>query len=368
MTTSCLELHILQTYPSSRLNRGEDGSAKSIYFGGSPRLRISSQAQKRAERHHPHLRFGTPQGVRTKQPQDVILQVLTETNADLVKLEQTPHVIRTALSALYGEYDDKNRLKTPVFLGDDELHRIAALLAVHLGRVTSIQDDRERTAAALLLLRDLRSGTASPDLALYGRFVASQDGWDIEAATSYTHAISTHRANNVTDFFTAVDDLTGDSLHLGQMDISAPTMYRTAVLDISQLQRNLPGGDVQTVIRMWATRAVSSTPNGGRHGTFASTQPEYVLLVVRRGGQPLTYAPAFEQAVYRDQHRSIAQVSAERLEDYARRLPLLYGQNGQVSAQRVTLLTLPVPEHDSIETASSLTAALDVALKELQRE
>lgn len=45
-----IELHILQSFPVSCLNRDDLGSPKSAIFGGTKRARISSQCLKRAQR------------------------------------------------------------------------------------------------------------------------------------------------------------------------------------------------------------------------------------------------------------------------------------------------------------------------------
>ena len=45
-----LELHLLQSFPVSNLNRDDLGQPKSATFGGVPRARISSQSLKRAAR------------------------------------------------------------------------------------------------------------------------------------------------------------------------------------------------------------------------------------------------------------------------------------------------------------------------------
>ncbi len=50
---SSIELHIIQNFPPSNLNRDDIGQPKSTDFGGVRRARISSQCQKRAIRLHP---------------------------------------------------------------------------------------------------------------------------------------------------------------------------------------------------------------------------------------------------------------------------------------------------------------------------
>ena len=58
-----IELHILQSFPVSCLNRDDVGAPKSATFGGVPRARLSSQCLKRAIREYaqdnlPEARFG----------------------------------------------------------------------------------------------------------------------------------------------------------------------------------------------------------------------------------------------------------------------------------------------------------------------
>ena len=48
-----IELHILQNFAPSNLNRDDTGNPKDTEFGGVRRARVSSQAVKRAIRLHP---------------------------------------------------------------------------------------------------------------------------------------------------------------------------------------------------------------------------------------------------------------------------------------------------------------------------
>ena len=67
-----LELHIIQNFAPSNLNRDDVGSPKECTFGGVRRARISSQALKRAMRKHKSFQEAVKQagggiGVRTRQ-------------------------------------------------------------------------------------------------------------------------------------------------------------------------------------------------------------------------------------------------------------------------------------------------------------
>ena len=64
-----IELHILQSFPVSCLNRDDVGAPKSAVFGGVTRARLSSQCLKRASRtfardEYPEARFN---GVRSRR-------------------------------------------------------------------------------------------------------------------------------------------------------------------------------------------------------------------------------------------------------------------------------------------------------------
>ena len=49
-TPSLIELHVIQNFPPSNLNRDDTGSPKDCEFGGYRRARVSSQSLKRAAR------------------------------------------------------------------------------------------------------------------------------------------------------------------------------------------------------------------------------------------------------------------------------------------------------------------------------
>src|ERR1051325_10555712 len=64
-----LQLHLLTFYPPSNLNRDDTGRPKTATVGGVPRLRISSQALKRAWRSSPIFadRLREHRGQRTQR-------------------------------------------------------------------------------------------------------------------------------------------------------------------------------------------------------------------------------------------------------------------------------------------------------------
>src|SRR5690606_23204706 len=70
-----LDIHVLQTVPSSCLNRDDTGSPKTAIYGGVTRSRVSSQSWKRAMRLMFRELFPSEMlGVRTKKVVDLLAE------------------------------------------------------------------------------------------------------------------------------------------------------------------------------------------------------------------------------------------------------------------------------------------------------
>ncbi|TAH49285.1 MAG: type I-E CRISPR-associated protein Cas7/Cse4/CasC [Chloroflexota bacterium] len=137
-----VELHILQNFPPSNLNRDDVGQPKSTDFGGTTRARISSQCLKR------QIRFAgkdpkdkktqsvferytqVPLADRTK----LIVQELTQRLEEKKRDKQQAEMFAKVFAELYaGGMDSKNANKTNVllYLSDQEQARVASELDKH---------------------------------------------------------------------------------------------------------------------------------------------------------------------------------------------------------------------------------------------
>ena len=76
-----VEIHLIQNFAPSNLNRDDTGSPKDALFGGQRRARVSSQCFKRAirlaAREH-QLIAPEHQGIRTKKLQELLLKRLDQ--------------------------------------------------------------------------------------------------------------------------------------------------------------------------------------------------------------------------------------------------------------------------------------------------
>ena len=70
-----IEVHLIQNFAPSNLNRDDTGQPKSATFGGCRRARISSQSGKRAARMWWKERGTVTVGDRTKRLQQLLLNL-----------------------------------------------------------------------------------------------------------------------------------------------------------------------------------------------------------------------------------------------------------------------------------------------------
>lgn len=137
-----LEVHLLQSTPPSNMNRDQNGSPKTAYFGGMERLRVSSQCWKRAMRQH--YKDSLPDDHKTYRDRawaKELAKRLKQSGFDSdLNLEEpdTSVVLPVAwmlLSALgvkpdKGDYD-KGIVDTLLFLGETEIRQILKLAEPH---------------------------------------------------------------------------------------------------------------------------------------------------------------------------------------------------------------------------------------------
>ncbi|GEM_PF-1341161 len=152
-----IELHILQSYPVSCLNRDDVGAPKSAVFGGVTRARLSSQCLKRAVRtfardEYPEALFN---GVRSRRLVEPFLAAFEKAGLSPEEAQAKTDLVREALSKI-----DKNKelVTTAVFLSPCEIEQIAA-------EVTNGTDPKKAAKKA--------SRLDAADIALFGRMIAN---------------------------------------------------------------------------------------------------------------------------------------------------------------------------------------------------
>jgi CRISPR system Cascade subunit CasC len=170
------------------------------------------------------------------------------------------------------------------------------------------------------------------DIALFGRMVANDPSLGVEAATMFSHALSTHKADNEIDYFAAVDDLqpseeTGAGM-TSTLEFNSATYYRFAALNLDMLKDDDHLGDLtadqrQAVVRTFVEATIKAIPGARKNTMNANTLPVFVLGVIREKGHPIQLVNAFETPVRSSQ--GYAQESVTRLKAEYEKLKSTWG-------------------------------------------
>ena len=315
-----VELHAIQSFGPSNLNRDDTGNPKEALFGGVRRARISSQSAKRAMRISDVFAqsIQVPTGTRTKALVDEIAARLI---AHDLPEDYGRQAATEVVEASFAKPDKKNANKTNVLVyissGEIDLLVDQILEAYQAGT----------TVDTKLLQKELgkhfKGRTLAPDIALFGRMLAEHPDLNIDAACQVAHAISTHEVNSAEfDYFTAVDDLMpGDESGAGMLGLVAfnsATYYRCARIDWEQLVTNL-NGDVElarsTVIAIMHAFALV-VPTGMKNSFVNQHTPDFLLAVARPNNDGQSLVNAFEQPVRARQGSGYAETSVKVLAKY----------------------------------------------------
>lgn len=335
-----IELHILQNFAPSNLNRDDTGNPKDTEFGGVRRARVSSQAVKRSIRLHPVFAKTTEvePAVRTRW----MTRLLAESLVKAGKEEARAKEVANAFSVQYSKLEEKKgHTSVLLYLSKTEIDNAVKSLTDKWKDVTKNLKDGESPeldALAKEFFKELKDRTSAPDIALFGRMLAEKPELNIDAACQVAHAISTHRVNMDMDFYTAVDDLTrDDEAGAGMMGVTAfnsACFYRYARLDWDLLVKNL-GGDkdlARKTVEGFLRAAALAIPSGKQNSFAAQNPPDFMLGVARKDGQSWSLANAFETPVKPGRDGGLMSASVEKLNEYWAKLNKVYGGDGITSA------------------------------------
>ena len=327
-----IDIHALQTVPPSLINRDDTGAPKSAILGGVPRQRVSSQSWKRAIRRYFEDNFDAQQiGDRSKRlPEKIALRLeaagLEQDEAIQRVYDLFKNVDRKIAFDKTNQNDDPDDKPSPyprtsylLFLSQQQIDRaVEELLA--------LDGEKPSKAAAKAIL----DTDHSVDMAMFGRMVADDAAYNVDASVQVAHAIGIHASTPDFDYFTAVDDLAEDGKEtgagmIGTVQMMSSTMYRYATINFEGLKKNLDSTDAaRLAVEHFIEAFVSSMPTG-KINTFANqTLPELVYVAVR-DTRPVSLVNAFEVPVDAEKGVSRRKVAADRLAREARDLESVYG-------------------------------------------
>ncbi len=290
-----LELHIIQSVPVACLNRDDLNSPKTAIFGGVQRARVSSQSWKRAIREMAkELSPALFKGERTRLMFEPLLEEMKAAGLSASEAEDGAKKIVDALVKLDSKSNDKVKSTTLYFMSPLELKTLAKSYA----ETKDVKKALKAVDAGVL--KD------AADISIFGRMVANDHSLTVEAASMFSHALSTHKVDNEIDFFAAVDDLqpkeeTGAGM-TSTLEFNSATFYRFAALNLDMLadKEHLGGmtsDERKRVVRTFVESTIKAMPGARKNTMNGNTLPTYVLGVVREKGHPIQLVNAFENAV-----------------------------------------------------------------------
>lgn len=296
-TGKIVEYHILQSFPVTCLNRDDVGSPKTALIGGVPRSRVSSQCWKRRVRMDLHSLLDNdsndaePQfqlGIRTKHISDLVSEACKKLGATDEQAAICGETISQALAK-----------DTLVFISPAECNSFAEYakekgfdLQVPAGKEGAKKLKTITQELVKLSKKILDKNFNVLDIALFGRMVAQAPEMEVEAAASFSHAISTHKSVPEIDYFTALDDMRKPeeqgSAHLGPIEYNSATYYRYISLDLGQLADTFgieeeSDEEIKKAVEIVTKALFVAVPTARQHSCSGASPWDYARVYVRKG-------------------------------------------------------------------------------------
>jgi CRISPR system Cascade subunit CasC len=349
-----IQIHILQSYAPANLNRDDTGSPKDAMFGGSRRGRISSQCLKRSIRKSTAFAEAFEKedllGVRTKSLPDLIGKELKALGADEETIQaivqRVPDIGRKKEKEAAGKTteegekeEEKAATKQLIFMGINEIRPLAK-------KLLNLYKESGKKWPKVELEKELSGSVPrSVDIAMFGRMTTSEAFENVQAAVQVAHAISTHALTEEFDYYTAVDDLSGESGAgmIGDVEFNSSTYYKYFNVHWETLVDNL-GGDkdvARKAIQALLEAAATAQPSGKQNSFAANSLPDLVLVESGEKNLPVSYANAFLKPVRAGGDKSLMDASIEAFQNYLASVTKAYNLTGRRSFMAVRDCSLP---------------------------
>jgi len=330
-----VEIHALQNFAPSNLNRDDTGAPKDAFFGGTRRARVSSQCLKRAIREYFKVQNREWVADRTKRVVEALQTKLSESLKD--HKDATPEnllkAIETAVSKLGGKktvkVDKEKKTDVLLFLSPREVDALEEAIKDSFPDLLKANPSEQTVKKVNDAIDGEDKSRLSVDVALFGRMLAVMPDKNQYAACQVAHAISTHTVEREFDFYTAVDDRkpedTAGADMMGSIEFNSACFYRYAVVDWEKFVTNLQGNTTlaEQGLQAFLDGFVSAEPTGKQNSFAAHNPPEFVTIAVRRNTAPRNLANAFESPIYA-KGKSLTKESAAKLSKKAAALDKLY--------------------------------------------
>lgn len=304
-----VEIHALQNAGASCINRDDTGAPKTLVYGGTERMRVSSQAWKHAMRRYMKYDLKDPIGIRTADVGKLLRDAIAQKNPSL----KEKALIDTVKNTLKEIGLDKLNGTTIIPISETQINNIAELAA------QGCKDGKAYMEAMV--------SNPPLDVCLFGRMIASSkkgamDYANVDASAQIAHAFSTNAVVPQTDFFTATDDITENAgaAYLDSREFTSGVLYRYGNVAVHALKETYEGTDehIAKAIRDYVEAFLYSMPTGMQN-SFANRNIPYAVYVDFRTDFPISMADAFEKPVFTN-GEGYMERSAQRFFDHVKKM------------------------------------------------
>jgi CRISPR system Cascade subunit CasC len=380
-----IQIHILQNYAPSNLNRDDTGAPKDAVFGGKRRGRISSQCLKRSMRRsaifEEAFRSSGLLGMRTKMLPTLIEEELKRLGVEQEAIQaivgRVPEIGRESTKKVTpeeeGEESEAEETKVEsaavtkqlIFIAPNELAVLADSLWEHYKKLGSAKWKSAKISDITKVLKTVLP--LSVDIAMFGRMTTSSAFENVEAAVQVAHALSTNALNEEFDYYTAVDDLSGETGAgmIGDVEFNSSTYYKYLNIHWEKLIENL-GGDVQVArqaVLALLEAAVTAQPSGKQNSFAAFNLPDFILVEASQRNLPVSYANAFMKPAYASGEHTLMDASVALLVAYVLKTSQVY----DLAPERACLALSEV-ETGGMQREESLASLKKWLAQQLPRE
>ena len=302
-----LQIHTLSPYAAALLNRDDSGLAKRLPYGGALRTRISSQCLKRHWRtaEDPHALHGIDGAEAAYRSRELVTQMVVTPLRERFSKDVVDALEPEIQMAVYGDKGTTKKSRQTLLFGAPEIAWLtheAERLAEEAGGDASAaseaaQDWKKEFRVNIKTMRDSVNLPAGLVSALFGRMVTSDPDANITAPVHVAHAFTVHAEEAESDYFTAVDDLSGDEPGadtIQETELTSGLFYGYVVVDVPMLLSNI-GGDTDLAGRVMHNLIylIAEVSPGAKLGSTAPYGRASFMLLEAGDRQPRSLAEAY---------------------------------------------------------------------------
>ncbi len=256
-TPRFLQIHTLTSYTAALLNRDDSGLAKRLPYGGALRTRVSSQCLKRHWRitEDPHALHNIDGAEAAYRSRELVTKLVIDPLRGRFSDDVVDALEPQLQMAVYGDKGTTKSSRQTLLFGQPEIAWLssqAKQLAEKAGGDAEVANTagEEWRKNMRPNIKAMRDGTTLPGglaAALFGRMVTSDPEANITSPVHVAHAFTVHEEEAESDYFTAVDDLSGDEPGadtIQETELTSGLFYGYVVVDLPGLLENL-GNDAE---------------------------------------------------------------------------------------------------------------------------